>query len=139
VWRNTTGVPAALRIAIKDGVGGHGLVATCRDAALVSVEVVDSAGHVVPTAADIVTFAVSGPASLLGTGNGDPACHTGDKATTRPAFHGKVLAVIAGGNVAGSVLVTASAPGFAPVSLQIAQQLPAPGFAAEWCHLGPAL
>ncbi len=70
----TAGAPAALRISVKDSMPGpEGLIADCSDVALVQVEVVDSAGVVVPYASDEVTFTVTGPATLGGTGNGDPA------------------------------------------------------------------
>ena len=138
MWRNTTGAPAALQISIKDGFGAQ-MVAGCADTALVQVSVVDAAGLVVQAASNVVTFAVSGPATLGGTGNGDPACHTPDKSATRPAFHGWVLAVIQGGDAPGTVTVTASSPGFAPVSVSIPQAAPAPGFEAPWCHLEPQL
>lgn len=41
----------------------------------VQVKVVDANGAVVPDASDMVTFSVSGPATIAGTANGDPACH----------------------------------------------------------------
>lgn len=136
--RNTTGAPTALRISIKDGVGTQ-LIAGCRDVALVQVEVVDAKGLVVPDADHVVTFDVSGPARLAGTGNGDPACHVSDLSATRPAFHGLVLGVVAGGTEAGMVTVTASAPGVAPATLFIAQAARPADMAAYWCHTNPML
>jgi beta-galactosidase len=138
MWRNTTGPAAALQISVKDGFG-TALVAGCADVALVQVAIVDAAGLVINAAAQNVTFAVSGPATLGGTGNGDPACHTPDKSATRPAYHGWVMAVIQGGDAEGTVTVTASSPGFMPVSVSIPQAAPAPGFEARWCHLEPQL
>ena len=123
---------------MKDGFG-TALVAGCADVALVQVEVVDASGLVLPDASHNITFDVSGPASFAGTGNGDPACLVADKSPSRPAFHGLVLAVVAGGDVAGTVTVTASTPGLPTASLQIQQAAPTPGFAASWCHTNPAL
>ena len=138
VVRNTTGPAASLAIAVKDNFGAQ-LVAGCADVALVEVSIVDANGAVVNAAANNVTFAASGPAALAGTGNGDPACHTPDKSATRPAYHGWVMAVVQGGDAAGTVTVTATSPGFAPVSVSIPQAAPAPGFEAHWCHLEPQL
>ena len=101
--RNTTGVPAALRVTVKDDMPGPmGMIAGCSDVALVQVEVIDSSGNVVPTANNTITFSVTGPGTLGGTGNGDPADHTNDKSPTRPVFHGLGLAVILGGDDVGS-------------------------------------
>lgn len=130
---NTTGAPAALEISVKDGVGAS-MLAGCDDIALVQVAVVDANGLVVPTASNNVTFTVTGPATLAGTGNGDPACHTNDKDATRPAYHGWVLGVVAGGDSTGTVTVTASSPGFQTVSLQIPVTATPAGFSASWCH-----
>jgi beta-galactosidase len=137
-WRNTTGVATGLRISIKDGFGGA-LVAGCSDVALVQVEVVDASGALVPVASNTVTFTVSGPGSIAGTGNGDPSSHVSDKSPTRPAYHGRVLAVVAGGTVAGNIVVGASSPGFQSVSLTIPQAQPTSSFSAAWCHNGPSM
>jgi hypothetical protein len=82
------------------------------------VDVVDKDGLTVPTASSNVTFRVTGGATIIGTGNGDPACHTPDKSPTRPAFHGLVLGVVqstraADPSAANAVLATVevSAPG----------------------------
>ena len=87
-----------------------------------------------------VTFTVSsGPGLVWGTGNGDPASHVADKSPWRPAYHGLVLAVIAGGSTPGSVVVQASTPGLNPVTVAI-QQLSQPAqFEAYWCHTNPTL
>lgn len=133
-WVNTTGPSAALRISVKDDLWDGALVAGCADATSVSVDVVDAQGRVNPLADDVVTFTITGDAALAGTSNGDPACLVNNKSPARPAFHGKVAAVVMGGRAAGTVTVTASAPGFAPVSLDIPQIAQPPGWAAKWCH-----
>ena len=136
---NTTGPSAALRIYVKDGLWAGQLVAGCADATSVAVDVLDAAGRVNPLAADVVTFAIAGDAALAGTSNGDPACLTNNKATTRAAFHGKLVAVVLGGSAAGTVTVTASAPGLAPVSIDIPQVAPPAGWSAAWCHTNPTI
>jgi len=49
------------------------------DVALVTVNVVDSEGRVVPTAANRIAFETSGPVQLIGMGNGDPGSHEADR------------------------------------------------------------
>ena len=133
-WVNTTGPAAALRISIKDGFGAGALVAGCADAAIVDVAIVDASGLVHPLADNAVTFSVSGDATLAGTSNGDPACLVNNKSPTRPAFHGLLMAVILGGTTPSDIVVTASADGFAPVSITIPQALPPAGWSTKWCH-----
>ena len=133
----TTGAPASLRASIKDGVGAFGMAADGTDVALVMVEVLDSAGRVVPTADNIITFAVSTlplapvAAQIIGTGNGNPSSHTPDKSLRREAFNGLALAVVqsvaaasVSGGASGSaptaaVTITASSPGLQDSSVDI--------------------
>ncbi len=76
----TTGEPAAIglqpdRSAIKaDG----------EDLSLFTVSVKDAQGRVVPTASNLVHFALNGPGKIIGVGNGDPSCHEPDTALTQP-------------------------------------------------------
>jgi len=109
------------------------LVSNCGDVALVEVAVVDASGTTHPMAAHNITFAVSANAILLGTGNGDPTCHTNDKSATRPAFHGLALAIIQALND-GDITVTAESDGLQGGSLVI-PQVPAPGNSSVpyWC------
>ena len=81
------------------------------DVAFFHVSVVDSAGRVVPSAAQNVTFSVSGPGTVVGTGNGDPASHVPDHSATRPAYHGRALGVVRATDTgeAGELVVTATA------------------------------
>eukprot|EP00937_MAST-01D_sp_MAST-1D-sp2_P002554 g2554.t1 len=133
----TTGAPAALRASIKDGVGASGLTSGCDDVALVQVEVLDSAGRVVPTAANNVTFSVTGPGSYRGGGNGDPACHVSDLSESRPAYHGLVLGVVQSTRTdetaSGSVAVTVSSPGLKSDVITIKAESPT-FTSAWWCE-----
>ena len=140
---STTGAAAALRASVKDGVGsshGGGVFAGCKDIALIQVEVVDAAGLVVPTADHNVTLAVSGGgASIIGTGNGNPACHVHDKSLWRPAFHGLMLGVVQSGEDAGDITVTASSAGLKTASVVVKSVKPAASYSEWWCKQLPAL
>jgi hypothetical protein len=62
---------------------------------MVRCTIVDSQGHVIPTASYNVTFAiVSGPGRVSGTHNGDPASHVVASSPTRPAYHGLARAFV---------------------------------------------
>ncbi|MEO6279232.1 beta-galactosidase GalA [Roseateles sp.] len=71
----TTGDGTAVRLSV-DRVQ---LRAGGGDVALVTVNVVDREGLVVPTAGHRVAFEVSGPIRLIGMGNGDPGSHEADR------------------------------------------------------------
>ena len=79
-----------------------------------------------PGASAIVTFSVSsGPGTILGTSSGDPADHVGAHSPARPAFHGRLRAVVASSarGAAGVILVTASAPGLRTATVAIVAAL----------------
>jgi hypothetical protein len=93
----TAGAAAQVLLSLEPmepGADPHRLVADKDSVALVRATVVDAAGVVVPGAADLLRFSITGPATLIGTGNGDPSCHEHDKAAARSAFHGLARAVL---------------------------------------------
>ena len=96
----------------------------CNAGLLIQVSVIDNEGFVVPTASNVVTLMVDGPATFVGGGNGDPSCHVSDKSNVRPAYHGLLLAVVQGGDFAGKVIITASSAGMASVHLEVSQVAP---------------
>ena len=79
----------------EDTATGKALVLDGQDAGMVSAVVVDSAGHVVPSSFHNVSFSItSGPGRIIGTGNGNPACHDPNHATWRNAYHGLARAIV---------------------------------------------
>ena len=93
--RETTSAPAAI-LAIADR---NQLTADAKDVSAVTIQVVDMAGRVVPTAGQEMQFQLTGPGRLIGVANGNPACHQPDKpnsftAGTRSAFNGLCMAFI---------------------------------------------
>lgn len=71
----TTGAPSAVKLAAN-----YAKLSADGDAvALVTVEVLDAEGRRVPNASNLVQFDVSGPAKIIGVGNGDPISHEADK------------------------------------------------------------
>ncbi|KAI7542878.1 beta-galactosidase, partial [Hortaea werneckii] len=93
-WANdtvcTTSEPSDLRLtADRSEIEGD-----AADLAFVTLEVVDAHGHVVPTAANNVTFALDGPGEIVATDNGDPTSFVAFSSLTREAFSGKALAIV---------------------------------------------
>eukprot|EP01121_Diplochlamys_sp_Union-15-3_P011256 TRINITY_DN323_c0_g1_i1.p1 TRINITY_DN323_c0_g1~~TRINITY_DN323_c0_g1_i1.p1 ORF type:complete len:779 (-),score=173.01 TRINITY_DN323_c0_g1_i1:14-2350(-) len=112
----TTGAPQALNAVVDFG---SSINANGQDVALVAVSVVDSKGRVVQTASNEVTFSVSGPGFIAGTGNGDPSSHDRDKSPVRDAFNGYVRAIVQATTEAGTITVTATAPGLQSAKVTI--------------------
>jgi beta-galactosidase len=96
------------------------------DCAIVTVSAADADGRAVPTASDAVEFEISGPAKIIGVGNGDPSCHEPDKGSRRSLFNGLAQVIVQTAKSAGPVTLTARAPGLAPVTLTLTAAPAAP-------------
>ncbi|HET7038555.1 MAG TPA: DUF4982 domain-containing protein, partial [Gemmatimonadales bacterium] len=109
----TAGAPVAVRLSPdRDTVtAGPG------DVALITVEIVDSAGTVVPTANPEVRVAVRG-GRLLALDNADLRDHAPYQADRRRAFNGRGLAIVRPAGP-GTVRVTAEADGLVTAALTI--------------------
>jgi beta-galactosidase len=110
--RETTGTPAAV-VATADR---NQLAADGKDVSVVSVQIVDAPGRVVPTAENQVQFELTGPGRLIGVGNGNPSCHEPDKPAspttgTRRAFNGLCMAFVQSLPNAGSIQLSATSAG----------------------------
>jgi beta-galactosidase len=111
----TTG-PAA-RLVLEPAPGT--LAANGEDAAVLRISVVDGQGRVVPDADNNITFQLSGPGRIVGTGNGDPADHSGDRASDKRAFHGRCIVIVQAGTAPGMMRVTATAAGLTSASASV--------------------
>lgn len=89
------------------------------DAMPVTVEVVDSKGRAVPTANNPVEFSISGPASIIGLGNGNPTSHEAEKGNKRSLFNGLGQVIIQSKEESGLVVLTATSAGLKPTSITI--------------------
>lgn len=74
-------------------------------------DIKDANGFNVPSAANSVTFSVSGPGQLVGVDNGNPIDTASYKGISRNAFSGKVLAIVRSTGTAGSISVSGSSSG----------------------------
>jgi beta-galactosidase len=125
----TTGTPAAIALVPDRST----ILADGRDVSVVTVEVLDSLGNVVPTASNNVTFTISGGA-IIGVGNGNPSSHEADKASQRMVFNGLAEVIVQSTNQPGSITLTATAPGLISTNITIteAASLPAPVAPTAW-------
>ena len=115
VERRTTGAPAKIALhPDRDAIRADG-----EDVAIVNVSVRDANGLVVPTASDVIRFAVSGPGVILGVGNGDPSCHEPDKAEQRSAFNGWCQVIVQAKREPGNIVLWAEADELQPTQVTI--------------------
>ena len=105
--------PAA-RIALS--ADRQTIMADGRDIAVVTVEVQDQKGRVVPDACPMLTFRLEGDGRILGAGNGDPSYLGEDHPKAKdcrefsiPAFNGLAQVLIQGGHNPSSLVLSCSA------------------------------
>ncbi|KAK1759122.1 glycoside hydrolase superfamily [Echria macrotheca] len=106
--RKTAGSAAGLDVKVdRKEIKGDGV-----DLAYVSVAVVDGNGTVVPRAADLLTFSITGPGRIIATDNGDPTDMTAFPSFSRKAFSGLALGIVrADKGATGSLTVTVKGDG----------------------------
>ena len=97
-----------------------------RDVAVVTVEIQDAKGRIVPDACPLLTFSLEGDARIIGVGNGDPAYLGADhpqdlncKEFQIPAFNGLAQVLIQSGLVPSSNVLSCSADYLKSGRLQI--------------------
>ena len=110
----TAGAPAALRLsadrdAFVNNPNGDSL-------AFITVEVTDTDGNLCPRAEDQIFFEVEG-GRIVGVDNGNPISMERFKDTTRKAFNGRALCVVA--TDGGDVTIKAKGYGLSEKSLTI--------------------
>lgn len=87
------------------------LQADGHDAVPITVEMLDSKGRHVPTANHMVHFAISGPARIIGLGNGNPNCHELEKGNKRSLFNGLAQVIIQSTGETGDITLTTTSEG----------------------------
>ncbi len=71
----TTGEPAALQLTPDRAA----IKADGEDVSVVTLQVNDAQGRMVPVAGNEITFGIQGPGKIIGVGNGDPSSHEPDR------------------------------------------------------------
>ena len=113
--RSTAGPGVQLRLTTER----TRLKADGRDVAMIRVEVTDRHGIVVPTADTPLRFSLSGPARIIGLGNGNPTSLEPDKGNTRRAFNGLAQAIVQSAGTPGVARLTVSGEGLLPASIDL--------------------
>ena len=103
----TAGPPAKIELTSE---AAH-LSADAADVWQIEYRVVDGKGTRVPDANAEITVELSGPARVLGIGNGDLNDPTPGPAPTHRAYQGRGLAVVQSTGASGAVTLRASGPG----------------------------
>ncbi len=124
-WRNgniltseveTTGEPAALKLTADRPV----IKSDGEDVAVVTVTAVDAEGREVPTADNLIRFAIEGEGEIIGVGNGNPSSHEKDKYINgnyqRKLFNGKCSVIILSSRNQGEIKLKATAENLKPAT-----------------------
>lgn len=120
---DTTGAPSAVELhPDRNTISADG-----EDISIITVSVHDEPGHVVPTATNLVHFAIQGPGRIIGVGNGDPSCHEPDQYPTqsgwqRSVFNGLAQIIVESTNIPGEIILTGTADGLQPQTIYIQSQ-----------------
>ncbi len=95
------------------------LIADGRDLIFVTIGTLDKDGYPVENAVDYVDVSVSGAGRLIGLDNGDSTDYDSYKGTRRKLFSGKLLAVIAGKDELGEIVVKVTGAGLESAALTL--------------------
>jgi beta-galactosidase len=109
----TTGAPYKIVVVASKPE----LTADGKDAVVLNCSVLDKQGREVPDAANLLRFALFGPAKIIGVGNGNPSSHEPDQYTDsawqRQLFGGKCQVIVqsSGVTAGGHVKLTVTGDG----------------------------
>ena len=103
----TAGKAAGIRL-VADRKNIH---ANQNDLAYVTAEVIDANGNVVPDAALLLHFSVSGNGKIIATGNANPSGMESMQQPQHKTFKGRCLAIVQPGSNAGKIILKAEATG----------------------------
>jgi beta-galactosidase len=93
-----------------------------KDVSQIEFRIVDEHGVRVPNAEAEVKFDLTGPAKIIGIGNGDLSNSENCQGDTHRAFQGRGLAILQTLGTSGSITLQASAPGLEPASVTLQSQ-----------------
>jgi beta-galactosidase len=89
------------------------------DLAYVTVEITDAAGNVLPDAANLVRFSLSGPGELAAVGSGAPNIPESFRQPRHTAYHGRCLAILRPLGSTGKLILHAEADGLAAAEVTV--------------------
>ena len=88
------------------------------DVANVEIQLLDENGTLVPTAAGLVQFTLTGPGKIIAVDSGSVVSTEPFQASERKAFQGRALAILRATGP-GSIVLTASAAGLPPATVEL--------------------
>ncbi|MES2648191.1 MAG: glycoside hydrolase family 2 TIM barrel-domain containing protein [Bacteroidota bacterium] len=103
-------------VRIKLTPDRHQLKAGKQDLSYITIELVDEAGRKVFDETSVVTFTLSGPATIAGIANANPKNTASFQANSISTWQGRCMLIVKSGNQPGDIHVRAASPGF-PVSI----------------------
>lgn len=110
----TAGIPARiLLLADRRKLG------TNDDLSFVTVKVVDAQGNLVPDAANLINFTITGAGYLAGVDNGLQTSTESFKQPFRKAYNGLCLAIVGTKEKKGTIVLQARADGLVPSSIRL--------------------
>ncbi len=122
----TTGVPVTVQLAPHRAT----IKADGADVSVITVQVNDAQGRMVPTAANEITFTLSGPGKIIGVGNGDPSSHEpeqflekdGSSSPTwrRRLFNGLAQVIVQSTGQPGEITLSAQSSGLTAAGVNLA-------------------
>lgn len=119
----SAGKRSSLRASVANpylhGRNASEIAADGQDVALITVELLDAAGILVPDADINVSFSIHGPGVVLGTTNGDPACHVPATSPRCPTFHGLLRGIVRSSALAVRGVITVHVEGEGLGSTQV--------------------
>ena len=90
-----------------------------KDVSQIEFRIVDENGVRVPDADAEVKFDLTGPAKIIGIGNGDLSNRENCQSDTHRTFQGRGLVILQSNGSGGGITVQASAPGLEPASVTL--------------------
>ena len=121
-----TTLPAAKTVLKADR---NVIAADGRDLAIITIEVQDRKGRIVPDACPLLTFTLDGNARIIGAGNGDPSYSGADhpapgdcRQFSIPAFNGLAQLLVQSTDIPSSLTLTCTANGLTPSTLHLTSE-----------------
>ncbi|MEM6830977.1 MAG: DUF4982 domain-containing protein, partial [Bacteroidota bacterium] len=111
----TAGPPAAIKVETRRSE----MKANGQDLIYVECTILDEAGNEVPTADNLLSFEVEGPATIAGVANGDNMGLEPFKSNKRKSFNGKCLVVLQSTKTPGEITCSVRAEGLEGVEINL--------------------
>lgn len=112
----TASKPASIRLSPDRTI----LDADGQDLSFIEVEVLDDRGILCANAANLLTFTIAGPGSIVAVANSNPQSIESFQQPRRKAWRGRALVVVKAGDEPGKITLTASAEGISAAEVSIA-------------------